>query len=124
MGRLSLLRLGKILVYRNNTIKGSGSAATSGITDAGGGGRYVVRYNYIQNTHLPGVMAQKTLGHAACDVIRSMTISFTGQSSMATSFIVPEIPSGMTIRFWVETLALPITPLSLITGRLETQAIT
>ena len=84
----------------------------------------MLRDTTISRIRPAAVMAQKTLDHVVCDAIKSITTSFTGQSSMATSFIVLEIPSGMTIRFWVETLALPITPLSLIIGRLETQAIT
>src|SRR6478672_570895 len=44
----------KFWFIETNTIKGSGTAATSGITDAGGGGRYVVRNNFIQNTSCGG----------------------------------------------------------------------
>ena len=38
----------------DNTIKGSGSVATSGGVDSSEGGRYVARHNYVQNTSFGG----------------------------------------------------------------------
>ena len=97
----------KFWFIETNTIKGSGSAATSGITDAGGGGRYVARYNYFQNTSCGGHGTEDDGRTRSAMRLRSITTPLTGQSRMATSFIVPAQPSGMTILLWEEILVAP-----------------
>ena len=44
----------KFWFMEDNTIKGSGSVATSGGVDCQNGGRYVARHNYFQNTSFGG----------------------------------------------------------------------
>ena len=119
----------KFWFIETNTIKGSGSAATSGITDGPVVVEDTLSDTIISRIRPAGVMAQKTVGPRGlrCDQVYDNIFYWTIPNMEATSFHGSgRIPSGMTIRFWVETLALPITPLSLIyrRGGLETQAIT
>ena len=68
----------KFWFIEDNTIKGSGSAPTSGITDAGGGGRYVVRYNYIQNTSCGGHGTEDLAPRGLrCDQVYNNTFNWT-----------------------------------------------
>ena len=57
----------KFWFIEDNTIKGSGSANTSGDTDAWNGGRYVVRYNYVQDYSFGGHGTDRIWEIAACD---------------------------------------------------------
>ena len=88
----------KFWFLEDNTIKGSGSVATSGGVDSSEGGRYVARHNYVQNTSLE-VMAQKAVRLAVSDAIKSITTPFIGQSAMLVAPIVLAAPSGTTTLF-------------------------
>ena len=68
----------KFWFIEDNTIKGSGSAPTSGITDAGGGGRYVARHNYLQNTSCGGHGTEDLAPRGLrCDQVYNNTFNWT-----------------------------------------------
>jgi len=70
----------KFWFIEDSTIKGSGSAPTSGITDAGGGGRYVVRYTYLQNTSCGGHGTEDLAPRGLrCDQVYNNTFNWTIQ---------------------------------------------
>ena len=82
----------KFWFIEDNTIKGSGSAATSGGVDAQtveDMSRDIIMFR----TPLLEVMAQKAVRIAVSDAIKSITTPFTGQSAM----VVTSHRSGSTI---------------------------
>ena len=96
----------KFWFIEDNTIKGSGTAATSGVTDAGIGGRYVVRYNYLENTSAGG-HGTEDLGPRGqrCDQVYNNIFYWT--ISHGDQYHRSGIPSGMTILFWEENPGAP-----------------
>ena len=82
----------KFWFIEDNTIKGSGSVATSGGVDSSEGGRYVARHNYVENTSFGG---HGTEGGPArgqrCDQVYNntfyWTISHAGRSHRSGSTI-------------------------------------
>ena len=68
----------KFWFIEDNNIKGSGSASTSGVIDCCIGGRYVVRYNYLENTSAGGHGTEDLPQRGQrCDQVYNNTFNWT-----------------------------------------------
>jgi len=72
----------KFFFIEDNTIVGTGGAITSGATDGSSGGRFVIRHNYLNNTHTGWHGTEGNFrGARACEIYANTYNSTIGYSA-------------------------------------------